>query len=54
MMTTVTNERPSGTELLALYDAVGWTAYTRYPDALAAMRPVSPSRSSCWQRCVRP
>lgn len=35
MMTTVTNERPSGAELLALYDAVGWTAYTRDPDTLA-------------------
>ncbi|MDQ6657643.1 MAG: GNAT family N-acetyltransferase [Actinomycetota bacterium] len=35
-MTTVTNERPTGAEPLALYDAVGWTAFTRDPDTLAA------------------
>lgn len=35
-MTTVTNERPAAPELLALYDAVGWTAYTRDPDRLVA------------------
>lgn len=35
-MTTVTNERPSGAELLTLYEAVGWTAYTRDPERLAA------------------
>ncbi|WP_029135682.1 GNAT family N-acetyltransferase [Nakamurella lactea] len=35
-MTTVTNERPATPELLALYDAVGWSAYTRDPDRLTA------------------
>ncbi len=35
-MTTVTNERPNDAELLTLYDAIGWTAYTRDPDRLAA------------------
>jgi GNAT superfamily N-acetyltransferase len=30
------NESPETGELLALYDAVGWTAYTREPKALRA------------------
>lgn len=35
-MTVVTNERPQTDELLALYDAVGWSAYTRNPGELAS------------------
>jgi GNAT superfamily N-acetyltransferase len=35
-MTTVTNERPNDAELQTIYDAVGWTAYTRDPERLAA------------------
>ena len=34
MTTTITDERPARDELVALYDAVGWNAYTREPDAL--------------------
>jgi GNAT superfamily N-acetyltransferase len=33
---TIRDERPGTDELVALYDAVGWTAYTRDPAALAA------------------
>lgn len=36
MPATVTAEIPSRTELLALYDAVDWSAYTRDPDVLVA------------------
>lgn len=36
MASTITDERPGTDELVALYDAVGWTAYTRDPDALTA------------------
>jgi GNAT superfamily N-acetyltransferase len=35
-MTTLTNERPAGPELIDLYDAVGWTAYTQDPERLIA------------------
>ena len=30
------DDPPTGSELTELYDAVGWTAYTREPDRLAA------------------
>lgn len=33
-MVSVAAERPGRDELLALYDAVGWTAYTQDPEAL--------------------
>ncbi|MUK01698.1 GNAT family N-acetyltransferase [Vibrio cholerae] len=33
-MTTISDVPPSGSEALALYDAVGWTAYTRDPGRL--------------------
>ncbi|MGN8050414.1 GNAT family N-acetyltransferase [Curtobacterium sp. 22159] len=33
-MLIVATERPERGELLALYDAVGWTAYTRDPELL--------------------
>lgn len=35
-MTAVTNERPQVDELVALYDAVGWSAYTRDPGVLVS------------------
>lgn len=35
-LTVVTGRIPDAAALRALYDAVGWTAYTRNPDALAA------------------
>jgi hypothetical protein len=35
-MTTVTNERPAGAELVGLYEAVGWTAYISDPERLVA------------------
>ncbi|MFJ3033548.1 GNAT family N-acetyltransferase [Curtobacterium pusillum] len=35
-MVTITEELPGRDELLGLYDGVGWTAYTRHPDALVA------------------
>ena len=34
MRTTIADERPGRDELVDLYDAVGWSAYTREPDAL--------------------
>ena len=34
MTTTIADERPGRDELVDLYDAVGWSAYTREPDAL--------------------
>ncbi|MCE0456308.1 GNAT family N-acetyltransferase [Curtobacterium sp. 20TX0166] len=34
--TTISDERPDTDELVALYDAVGWTAYTRDPAVLTA------------------
>ncbi len=34
--TTISDERPGTDELVALYDAVGWTAYTQDPAALTA------------------
>ncbi|WP_284760433.1 GNAT family N-acetyltransferase [Curtobacterium sp. MEB011] len=36
MSTTISDERPGIDELVALYDAVGWTAYTQDPAALTA------------------
>ena len=36
MGTTITDERPGIDELVGLYEAVGWTAYTGDPPALAA------------------
>ncbi|MFC7432191.1 MULTISPECIES: GNAT family N-acetyltransferase [unclassified Agrococcus] len=36
MPTVVAAEVPSRAELLALYDAVGWSAYTREPEVLVA------------------
>lgn len=36
MPAVVAAETPPRAELLALYDAVGWSAYTREPDALVA------------------
>ncbi|ROR36512.1 acetyltransferase (GNAT) family protein [Curtobacterium sp. JUb34] len=36
MTFTIRDERPGTAELVALYDAVGWTAYTRDPEALRA------------------
>ncbi|WP_156155300.1 GNAT family N-acetyltransferase [Curtobacterium flaccumfaciens] len=36
MRTTISDERPGIDELVALYDAVGWTAYTQDPAALTA------------------
>lgn len=36
MASTIRDERPGTDELVALYDAVGWTAYTRDPEALTA------------------
>ncbi|WP_438265455.1 GNAT family N-acetyltransferase [Curtobacterium flaccumfaciens] len=36
MTTTISDERPDTDELVALYDAVGWTAYTRDPAVLTA------------------
>lgn len=36
MPVAVAAEIPSPVELLALYDAVGWSAYTREPDTLVA------------------
>jgi GNAT superfamily N-acetyltransferase len=33
---TIRDERPGPDELVALYDAVGWAAYTRDPEALTA------------------
>lgn len=33
---SITGERPSRDELLELYRAVGWSAYTREPDQLVA------------------
>jgi GNAT superfamily N-acetyltransferase len=35
-MTTITERRPERDELVELYDAVGWTAYTADPRALEA------------------
>ena len=35
-MVTITAELPGRNELLGLYGGVGWTAYTRDPDALVA------------------
>jgi len=34
LRTTIADERPGRDELVDLYDAVGWSAYTREPDAL--------------------
>lgn len=34
--TTISDEQPGTDELVALYDAVGWTAYTQDPAALTA------------------
>jgi len=34
LTTTIADERPGRDELVDLYDAVGWSAYTREPDAL--------------------
>lgn len=31
----IREERPTGAELVALYEAVGWTGYTREPEGLA-------------------
>jgi GNAT superfamily N-acetyltransferase len=45
---TVPGDLPTRDELLALYAAVGWTAYTRDPDALLAA-----VRGSTWVRCER-
>lgn len=36
MTFTIRDERPGTDELVALYDAVGWSAYTRDPEALTA------------------
>ncbi|WP_416354780.1 GNAT family N-acetyltransferase [Curtobacterium sp. VKM Ac-1376] len=36
MTTTIRDERPDTDELVVLYDAVGWTAYTQDPAALTA------------------
>lgn len=36
MASTIRDERPGTDELVALCDAVGWTAYTRDPEALTA------------------
>lgn len=36
MPVTIAAETPTREQLLALYDAVGWSAYTRDPDALVA------------------
>ncbi|WP_416371903.1 GNAT family N-acetyltransferase [Curtobacterium sp. VKM Ac-2884] len=36
MASTIRDERPGTAELVALYDAVGWTAYTDDPAALTA------------------
>ncbi|PYY56533.1 GNAT family N-acetyltransferase [Curtobacterium sp. MCSS17_011] len=36
MTTTISDERPGTDELVALYEAVGWTAYTQDPAALTA------------------
>ena len=36
MTVLIRSERPDDDELLALYDAVGWSAYTRQPDDLVA------------------
>lgn len=35
-MTTIAEERPGRAELLALYEAVGWTTSTRAPETLVA------------------
>ena len=35
-MVTITAELPGRDELLGMYDGVGWTTYTRDPDALLA------------------
>ncbi|WP_412162265.1 GNAT family N-acetyltransferase [Curtobacterium flaccumfaciens] len=36
MTTTISDEQPGMDELVALYDAAGWTAYTQDPAALTA------------------
>lgn len=43
-----TTRRPSGPDLVALYGAVGWSAYTRDPERLVRAFRMSLGVATCW------
>lgn len=48
MNVSISDERPARSELLSLYESVGWTAYTEAPDRLIAA-----VRHSTWTLAAR-